>query len=522
MGRDVSLAIEVTGELVCCGPVHVGDWDAGPGNRLPVQRDGQHQLLIPGTSIAGALRSWLSRASTSTGPFDVRRLFGHIVPGTEDGEASLIQVDDAVAEAVLQHRDGVAIDRHTGAAAGGFLYEREVVPAGTRFSFRLTAHEPRAGSARVDEAVDCLVAALAAGRIAFGARRSTGHGRAKLENPWVRKGDQSTRGGMAAWLRREPAASASAPAVDASDGNLEITVEWAARTPVLVQDSVQGTVVDALPLTGRVVDDSGHARLAWLLPGSSVKGALRSHAERIVRTLRDIAAPGEFLDVLRDPRLGPVLTLFGFASNRSVPAADDKRPSGWRGALDVTDCHSRTAFDDDAWQQVLTAHSDGGDPVEDLAVLRARLAGLPAAARPRISHHVAIDRWTGGAAENLLFSVLEPADVEWENLTLVLDTQRCRDDPLALPLLLLLLRDLNDGWLQLGFGGTRGRGTVTGSKISFAGSGLAPPWTALGGRTLQDIIAHPPDEVEQAFAAWRSSTEAVQAVDIPATVEIAP
>ena len=101
--------------------------------------------------------------------------------------------------------------------------------------------------------------------------------------------------------------------------------------------------------------------------------------------------------------------------------------------------------------------------------IRGQLAGLPPAARPRISHHVAIDRWTGGAAENLLFSVLEPADLQWEQLALAVDTRRCRDDRFALPLLLLLLRDLNDGWVQLGFGGTRGRGSIAGVETRFAG-----------------------------------------------------
>jgi len=504
VGRDVSLVLEVTGELVCCGPLHVGDWHAGPGNRLPVQRDGQHRLLIPGTSIAGALRSWLSAASTASGPFDVRRLFGHIVPGTERGEASLLQADDAVAEAGLDHRDGVAIDRHTGAAAGGFLYEREVVPAGTRFTFRLTGHEPRAGGARVEEAVGCLVAALAAGRITFGARRSAGLGRVRLENPRIRRGDQATRAGMAAWLRRDPAAPLTDLTGVAADGKLEITMSWTARTPVMVQDSIQGTVADALPLAGRAPGTPG--QLAWLLPGSSVKGALRAHAERIVRTLRDVTAPGDFLEAIRDRRLGPVLTLFGFAGDRSGPAGGQHQPPGWRGALDVSDCHSRTTFGERAWQRVLTA-CDGDsapDADADLAALRARLTGLPAAARPRISQHVAIDRWTGGAAENLLFSALEPAGTEWEDLSLQVDTRRCRDDLLTLPLLLLLLRDLSDGWVHLGFGGTRGQGAIAGIETSFAGTGLPPPWECLHGRTLRDIIADPPADVAQAFTAWRS------------------
>jgi CRISPR/Cas system CSM-associated protein Csm3 (group 7 of RAMP superfamily) len=504
MGRDVSRVIEVTGELVCCGPLHVGDWRAGPGNRLPVQRDGQHRLLIPGSSIAGALRSWICGAAAIGGPFDADLLFGHIVPGTEGGEASLLQVDDAVGEAVLDHRDGVAIDRATGAAASGYLYEREVVPAGARFSFRLTAHEPRAVAARVDEAVKCLVAALAAGRITFGARRSAGLGRMRLESARIREGDQATRSGMVAWLRREPAASASDHPVIVADGKLQITIKWAARTPVLVQDSVQGTVVDALPLAGRVPGDSGRLQLAWLLPGSSIKGALRSHAERIVRTLRGIETCGQFADVLRDRELGPVLTLFGFAGDRSGPAASTYQPSGSRGALDVTDCYSRARFDDAAWQQVLTAYSDNGDPDQELAVLRGRLTGLPAAGRPRISQHVAIDRWTGGAADGLLFSVLETAGTEWEDLTLALDTRRCRDDPLVLPLLLLLLRDLNDGWVHLGFGGTRGRGVIAGLKTTFTGSVLPPPWACLTGRTLQDLIVRPPGEVQSAFAAWES------------------
>ena len=309
---------------------------------------------------------------------------------------------------------------------------------------------------------------------------------------------------MAAWLRGESAAEPPDPAVSAADGKLEITIEWAAQTPVVVRDSMQGTVVDALPLADRVTRDPGPAQMAWLLPGSSIKGALRSHAERIVRTLRRVAAPGDFLEAVRDRQLGPVLTLFGFAGDRSGPAAGEHRPSGWRGALDVPDCYSRARFSGDAWQRVMTAHSGGGDPEEELMAVRDRLAGLPPAARPRISHHVAIDRWTGGAAENLLFSVLEPAGMQWEDLTLAVDTRRCRDDPLALPLLLLLLRDLHDGWVQLGFGGTRGRGSIAGVRTSFAGTGLPPPWDCLNGRSLQDIVASPPGEVEQAFAAWQS------------------
>src|SRR5260370_50950 len=76
----------------------------------------------------------------------------------------------------------------------------------------------------------------------------------------------------------------------------------------------------------------------------------------------------------------------------------------------------------------------------------------------------------------------------------------------ALALLLLVLRDLADGWLALGFGGTRGRGTVSVSEVRFTGNGLPSPWASLAGRTLADLIDDPPEPVTQAFASWQERT----------------
>ncbi len=74
--------------------------------------------------------------------------------------------------------------------------------------------------------------------------------------------------------------------------------------------------------------------------------------------------PGRWLDQVNDPRLGPVTALFGTAGDHRSAAA------GRRGALSVHDCLGTAA--------------------------------------ERVVTHVAVDRWTGGAAENRLFSVQEP------------------------------------------------------------------------------------------------------------------
>lgn len=72
----------------------------------------------------------------------------------------------------------------------------------------------------------------------------------------------------------------------------------------------------------------------------------------------------------------------------------------------------------------------------------------------------------------------------------------------ALPLLLLVLRDLRDGWLSLGFGGTRGRGQVHVTEVTFSGGTLIGPWQALTGQTLDSILDSPPLEIAEGMAAW--------------------
>ena len=126
----------------------------------------------------------------------------------------------------------------------------------------------------------------------------------------------------------------------------------------------------------------------------------------------------------------------------------------------------------------------------------------------RVTTHVGVDRWTGGAAENLLFSVLEPTLVRWQPIRLTLDVRRstgtgCAEAGLAL--VLLVLRDLADGWLALGSSTTRGRGGIAVSAVRFTATHLDPLWRALDGRTLAEVIDDPGPEVTRAVEAWQSA-----------------
>jgi len=500
--RAVTVRHQVHGILETVSAVRVGGWGASAEADLVMARDGLGRVVIPGTSLAGALRAWLGSVQAADGsalfgPAALGKVFGDLEHKGQGGEICRVRVDDAVAngEAAVEIRDGVGIDRATATAAAGVLYQHEVVPPGARFAFRITAEQTSGDTERVAEALDLLVAALTGGRVEIGAARTRGLGAVRLSGVQRTRVDLEDRDQVLAWLcgqplpTAEPGPAGSTPAV--ADGRLGIDITWAAVTPVMVRASTvnepepdRDRAVDTVPLRTTILGRDGGARL--LLPGSSIKGVLRSHAERIVRTLAGISElPDRWLDQLKD--LEPVGVLFGLAGDHPDPDADgpaadaqtaghEPADMGRRGALSVHDCH--------------------GTCVQD-----------------RVVTHVAVDRWTGGAAENLLFSVQEPAAAQWQPIRMSLDVRRASgsggDEGARAPaLLLLFLRDLADCWLALGFGGTRGRGSVSVSRVAFSGNTLPGSWAELAGRTLAEVIADPPDGVRRAFTTWQEAAQA--------------
>lgn len=514
--RAVTARQEVRGTLETLTALRVGGWGPSANADLVAARDGLGRLVIPGTSLAGALRAWLGTVPGSGGgalfsPAELGKVFGNLTPRSQDGEVCRIRVDDAVASpgTTVAIRDGVGIDRGTGSAAAGVLYQHEVIPAGATFAVRITAEQAAGDRERVGEALDLLLRAAAAGQVVVGAARTRGLGVVRLTSARRLRVDLADRDQVLAWLCGQ-AAPVPEPPVEgaAADGCLGIEITWSAVTPVMVRAS---TVNEPDPDSGRAVDTvplrttrPGHdGKTALLLPGSSVKGVLRSHAERIVRTLRGIGdLPGPWLDQVNDDRLEPVGMLFGQAGNRPGRGTGSGRQQSGDGLGDDgavpgeearADADSRVA--DSGRRGALAVHDCHGTAVQE-----------------RVVTHVAVDRWTGGAAENLLFSVQEPAAAEWEPLRLSLDTRRVLaadgDGTRELALLLLVLRDLADGWLAVGFGGTRGRGTIEVSQVTFSGQDLPGPWAALSGRTLADLASDPPAVVRAAFAAWQQAVTA--------------
>ncbi len=230
---------------------------------------------------------------------------------------------------------------------------------------------------------------------------------------------------------------------------LEITIGWKPVGPVMVKAEAEGIAVNMLPLVSN--DDQ---QPCFVIPGSAIKGALRSQAERIVRTLLgiDISTHSDpkrrFLEQINDIPI--VDRLFGQGAKQ-------------QGALAVDDCYARQKIPVDRWADIETATDETS---LQLALAAADLAHIQQA------FHVAIDRWTGGAAESQLYSTLELMDVEWSSICLTVDLALLKSadsatTPVAIALLVLLLRDLAQGRIPLGYGTNRGMGAIAIQSVDF-------------------------------------------------------
>ena len=537
---ELTIPVELTSELHIGGVDAVPDRD-GEGTVIRFCRNGLGEPTIPGRSIRGAVRAACEIARQA--------LKNAGDPATQNGEAfskenwislwgddtdytgkSLLdrrlRGDDSLpirqsaltfhavsfpeykdsdsGESPLPRRHGVGIDRTTGAASDGALYEHEFLPRGTRFTIRITAEgrdgekmrreqsdgipEP-ASSESVKKILEFIVDVLTSGAICLGGRTGSGQGTIQVIEPKLRRTAKTTDAGTPA----EPADVLDALIGEDAEGTslplelggwtldepARITIDWWSPTGIFIaedekltkqrkaakedENKEKGTNEEVHEVIYPLRDPSEEWENAQLLiPGTSIRGALRSRASRIARTV--LAAKNELStfashDLHEQLAAEPNLVRYMFGSTE------------YRGAITVHDCLS----------------TDRGKRIE-------------------VTHN-AIDRWTGGVIDGGLFTEAVYLGTHWEPITINIDLRQLlnnikaekgpeddgttvgadeagvgsedREQPkpihadyahAAYVLLGLVLAELTAGTLPLGSRSTRGLGQVVVSTIKVEGA----------------------------------------------------
>lgn len=462
MARKIIGKIYVRGAMVAQTPLSVGGAGAGDAVDLEIAQDGAGDFYVPGTSLMGPLRRCLrSGLANNAGLAD--KLLGF--QKKDEGHASWLSIADApltVPDGIFREiRTGIQIRRDTGTARDKFMYTRAILPRGTRFNLALELDLAQ-GDAQAEAMLGALLKILAQEGLRLGSAKTRGLGQVAPEGDWQINKFDFTKGAQVVqdWLRYlggDPAKGKANiehlrtdPTVNLEGRDyLDITIQWTPLSPVMTKAAIDGGASDMLPL----VSGTRSGKVAPVLGGGGIKGVLRSHAARILRTVQgnkhdhwkvdeDNADP--------DPNLSLIADLFGCRENAGRLQVDDV----YQVENDI-DAASWLAEDPATLNQA-TVHED----------------------------HVAIDRFTGGASDSALYSTRVPRrDKKWDAIRLRIDFSRpyyqrspkasvtlSREMQLAeTALVLLALRDIAAGFLPLGFATRRGMGEITITGIAITG-----------------------------------------------------
>ena len=496
MARNLHSRWIISGTMITTSPISVGGIVSDASVDLALAIDGQGNYYVPGTSLAGALRSWISRNYDNENKQASQisdRLFGYQPAKDEQGgHASFVTISDiSISQTNLffEIRDGVGIDRETGTATHRFKYNRAVLPKGTNLPLEISIERDKELKDEdwqiYQTAIAHLLDAFKTGKIPIGAAKTRGLGRIKLnETDWdIQTHDFQTRKGILAALgyqsngaNPEDAAQPFAYTASANSSqstNLAIAISWKPVEPVMVKAEGEGIAVDILPLTS-----ANGESLTFVLPGSSIKGSLRTQAERIVRTVLGIGIVNQSTPYVKQNYptqidVPLISELFGKAAK-----IKNGEQQGRIGALSVVDCYANLAISPQAWANIESATTE--------SQLRTSL-GAVGLSNTKQAIHVAIDRWTGGAADQMLYSTLEPIGFNWEPIVLELDlSSKSIPKYEAIALVLLVLRDMMLSKIPLGYATNRGMGAIAVDSIKITGAGLAPELAALADVTIEN------------------------------------
>ena len=300
---------KIEGLLKTRSPLHVGDGGVRKGPEdletvevATISKAWDGVAYIPGSSLKGSLRSWLEERGLG-GP-GLTKVFG-ARDATEGGKAefhdAFFDLDNAEnPKARTQHfceksktciGVGVTIDRRTRTALDEHLFHAEYVPTNIQFAVSIGFRDIEEGE--VPDEVALVLAALAAFEQGDGVRLGAGTNDGFGEMEWTPT-KVYRAGAVQEWLRGD----CKDPWKDVTQGPLVtqgLQLLAQAKSPeryrigLRLRFESNFLVSDPRSAKHTKREDANHAPILMdgkiALPGSSLRGAFRNQAERILRTM---------------------------------------------------------------------------------------------------------------------------------------------------------------------------------------------------------------------------------------------
>jgi len=452
--RKIVKRLVVSSMLTLLTPARFGGGEGRGMNQeltdMPLARDPKDELpLLTGASIAGASRNYLrdymlgyEEPEPANGSSRAQLLFGDVLESVPDNQKesreSWLIIDDALAEKYqIETRPGVAIDPATRLArvdpqsGRGFLYDMELLEAGTQFKlrFELALPDDPTIQGKLLEGLAVALTGFEKGEIGLGARKRRGLGECKVEDWQVEEYDLKTISGLITWLEGSPGIDKPLPADAEKKPNSRIAAQLGCQLP---DDKRRRFTMDASfrlessllirstsdePDTPDMVHLKSRRKgvLRPILSGTSLAGAMRGRALRIANTR---ISDGEKAKKLVDD-------LFGPEKIESRPS----RAEPWASRVVVREREIQGEYE-------------------------------------RVQSRVKIDRFTGGSFPGALYEQQPVLGKTHSDTAVTLSVELRNPAKEHIGLLLHLLKDLWSGDLPLGGEASVGRGRLRGLQAT--------------------------------------------------------
>jgi CRISPR/Cas system CSM-associated protein Csm3 (group 7 of RAMP superfamily) len=361
--------------------------------------------FIPATSFLGVLKHHIKLA----GYDDELKQFWGFTEGDKGSQSSIICSDlYCKNDAKIIVRDGIKIDNKTGIVEKkdktGMKYDYEVVEKGAEFKLRIEINFSDETRAFYEQMASTICNVLKEGKISIGAKTNSGLGRIELKNEKCHEYHFNNKTDVFNWLMGKDGNSFSATPFPVEKPRFTIDATLKLKNSFIIRSySEDANAPDSTSIK------SGKD---YVITGTSLKGAIRSRAERIANTLGKTRI---------------IENLFGYVKEKDP---SDKAKKGRIQIDEVT------------------------------------LPDLTSEVQTRIK----IDRFTGGVMEGALLETMPlfkgKDDKVFEIKITIRDCQ-----PHEAGLMLLILKDLWTGDLPIGGEKAIGRGVLKGKSAEIIYNG---------------------------------------------------
>ncbi|MEJ2248894.1 MAG: RAMP superfamily CRISPR-associated protein [Candidatus Lokiarchaeota archaeon] len=326
--NPISNKIFINGILTLQSPITIGSGDDNFTDNDLI-RNGLNEVIIPGTSIAGTIRSYLSYIYEDKYESFIREMFG-FQEGKKGCQSNLIFYDSEPFsnDYNISIRDGIKI----GTKENNYIfkntqergkYDYEIIESGARFHFKLEVNlwqSQREELSKLENLLYIILNILKNGELRFGGKTTRGFGKVKLNNIKILKLDLSNENDVSKWINFNWNDFEGTTKLKELNNNVLIPKEKKITT-IDVNFQIPYSI-----LIGEYIPDPGEADIIHIqengksiIPGTSWNGALRSAIFQIFREIKKILIREEKINISNDDIYdniynGLIESLFGYVS----------------------------------------------------------------------------------------------------------------------------------------------------------------------------------------------------------------